>query len=123
MLSHNGYRTIQWQHLFDLDKGGRVKARIAFLVITIVIVAVAVGMVACAPKSPSSNSSSGVALTGEELLNQRCSVCHSTSQVTRRRETAQQWDDIVSQMIRRGAELNDSEKKILVDYLAKTYAP
>jgi len=37
--------------------------------------------------------------------------------------TSQQWDQVVTRMINRGAKLTDAEKSVLVDYLAKTHGP
>lgn len=63
----------------------------------------------------------GPAIDGATLLQDRCADCHSPDRVKDRPQTKDQWDRIVSNMIDRGAQLNDTEKQALVDYLAKTY--
>lgn len=63
------------------------------------------------------------ALDGAALLDTRCSVCHSTDRVKRARKTAEQWEQTVTRMIGKGAQLTEAEKKVLVDYLANTYSP
>ncbi len=60
---------------------------------------------------------------GETLLMTRCSVCHSADRATRAKKTREQWEQTVTRMIGRGAELTEAEKTVLVDYLAKTYGP
>jgi cytochrome c5 len=55
------------------------------------------------------------------LLQTRCTVCHSLDRVTQSRMTSEQWDQTVTLMIGKGAQLTDAEKQALVEYLAKTY--
>jgi cytochrome c5 len=57
------------------------------------------------------------------LLQERCRVCHSLDRVTQSKLTSAQWDQVVTQMISKGAQLTDAEKQALVAYLAKTYGP
>lgn len=73
------------------------------------------------PDTATAAPASGI--DGETLLNQRCTVCHSLSRVTTQHHTADQWNQIVSIMVRRGAKLTSDEQQVLVDYLAKTYGP
>ena len=60
-------------------------------------------------------------IDGAELLDSRCSVCHSTSKVTTRTATAAEWEAIVAEMIGRGAKLSVEEKEVLVQYLAENF--
>lgn len=60
---------------------------------------------------------------GEQLLQERCSVCHGVRTVTGEKKTAQQWQQTVERMMRKGAKLSDAEKAVIVDYLAGKYAP
>ena len=98
-----------------------MKSRLVYLGTIVVIVAFAVAITACGSGNRSTTSSSSASLSGEELLNSRCSVCHSVGLVTGRRGTSDEWDSVVTDMIRRGARLDTSEKNLLIDYLAKTY--
>ncbi len=61
------------------------------------------------------------AIDGAELLDSRCSVCHSTSKVTSKTATAAEWEAIVAEMIGRGAVLSDEEKELLVQYLVENF--
>jgi len=65
----------------------------------------------------------GMFTNGPSLLESRCAVCHPSSKVKVLKRSQGQWDAIVAGMIKRGAKLSVEEKKILVDYLAKTYKP
>ena len=60
---------------------------------------------------------------GEALLNDRCTKCHSLDRVTSAKKSAGDWEKSVSRMVGKGAKLTSEEQKVLVDYLAKTYAP
>lgn len=60
-------------------------------------------------------------IDGSELLDSRCSVCHSTTKVTSQTGTDAEWEAIVAEMIGRGANLNDEEKAALIQYLAEKF--
>ncbi len=64
-----------------------------------------------------------VSLDGEALLQERCTDCHGLERTTSARKTRAEWDETVTRMVDKGAELNDEEKTVLVDYLAETYGP
>ncbi len=61
------------------------------------------------------------ALDGAALLDERCSVCHSADKAKQVPRSMAKWDQTVSRMIGKGAQLNDAEKAALVDYLATKY--
>ena len=65
--------------------------------------------------------SSGGSSTGQTLMQDRCSVCHSTDRVTSAHKTADEWKTTVDRMISRGAQLSSQEEQTLVDYLALNY--
>ena len=58
---------------------------------------------------------------GAILLATRCSVCHSADRVKRERKSREQWEETVTRMIGKGAQLAGEEKVILIDHLAKNY--
>jgi hypothetical protein len=60
---------------------------------------------------------------GATLLERRCSVCHPAAKPKSAQKTPEQWEATVLRMIDKGAKLNAGEKKVLVDYLGKTYKP
>jgi len=68
-------------------------------------------------------AAAGMFTTGPSLLESRCAVCHPSSKVKVLKRSPGQWDAIVAGMVRKGAKLSGDEKKVLVDYLAKTYKP
>jgi cytochrome c5 len=63
------------------------------------------------------------AIDGEALLQQKCTGCHNLNRVTNKAWSLQQWEQNVTDMVRRGARLNAEEKEALVKYLAETYGP
>lgn len=73
-----------------------------------------------AAAAPQNGASS---LDGKQLLQERCSVCHTIDRVTSKKETSAGWTKTVDKMIAKGAQLNADERAALIDYLAKTYKP
>ncbi|MGD1992274.1 MAG: hypothetical protein PVI59_03690 [Anaerolineae bacterium] len=61
--------------------------------------------------------------SGQQLLEDRCTGCHSLDRVRNSERTRAEWEDVVEWMMTYGVELTDQEKEILVDYLAETYGP
>jgi mono/diheme cytochrome c family protein len=55
------------------------------------------------------------------LLQTRCSTCHGVNEATRERLSASEWEQMVTNMVQRGAQLSDAEKAALVAYLAANY--
>ncbi|MGB9585823.1 MAG: hypothetical protein ACPL3P_05920 [Anaerolineales bacterium] len=70
---------------------------------------------------PSSAQGNNSASSGAALLQERCTVCHSLDRITNEKNSRAQWERIVDRMIQKGAQLNDSEKATLLDYLAQNY--
>jgi hypothetical protein len=64
-----------------------------------------------------------VSVDGETLLQERCTECHGLERTTSAQKTRAEWEDTVTRMVNRGAELSDAEKTVLVDYLAENYGP
>lgn len=64
-----------------------------------------------------------VSIDGETLLEERCTQCHGLDTVTSAQMTRAEWEETVIDMVNRGAQLNDEEQTVLVDYLAETYGP
>jgi len=60
---------------------------------------------------------------GEALLQERCTACHGLSRVTREQKTRDEWEQTVTRMVGKGAQLNADEQAALIEYLAETYGP
>ena len=58
---------------------------------------------------------------GKEILEKKCSACHAPEQVTTFGRSAEEWHEVVVNMIDLGAEVNEEETKVLVEYLAKNW--
>ena len=58
---------------------------------------------------------------GEALLEARCSGCHSADRARQVTKTRDGWDQSVTRMIDKGAQLTEAEKAVLVDYLTEMY--
>jgi virginiamycin B lyase len=58
---------------------------------------------------------------GKEILEKKCSTCHAPEQVTTFGRSPEEWHEVVVNMIDLGAEVNEEETKVLVEYLAKNW--
>jgi hypothetical protein len=57
-----------------------------------------------------------------DLINQRCSGCHTPATVLSQHKSADDWAATVQLMVDRGAELNPAEQDSVTNYLAKNFA-
>lgn len=60
---------------------------------------------------------------GEALVQGRCTACHGLERVTGTQKEREGWEQTVERMIAKGAELDESEKAAVIEYLAETYGP
>jgi cytochrome c-type biogenesis protein CcmH/NrfF len=59
--------------------------------------------------------------SAKELTERVCSACHEISVATSERHSPEQWKAIVEDMVRRGAEASDAERKVILEYLMKNF--
>jgi len=57
------------------------------------------------------------------LVEERCVGCHGLSTVTNASYTEEEWASTVARMISQGANLNDQESELVIQYLADQYGP
>ncbi|MEN6481306.1 MAG: hypothetical protein ABFD29_03920 [Anaerolineaceae bacterium] len=75
-----------------------------------------------AETSPTADTATSTrALDGQALALERCTACHSYTNVQNTKASPAGWERIVNQMIAKGAVLNQEEAAAVMDYLAKTY--
>jgi hypothetical protein len=60
-------------------------------------------------------------LDGEALVSERCTKCHDLSVVTSAKKSAEGWKANVERMVQKGAQLNEAEQKVVIDYLTEAY--
>jgi len=58
---------------------------------------------------------------GKAIVQRTCISCHALKVVNAKRASKEQWSALVDQMISRGADLEDDEVEIVVDYLARNF--
>jgi hypothetical protein len=56
-------------------------------------------------------------LNAEDLINERCSVCHTTDRIYKAGFDRERWEETVDRMISKGAELNEAERDSVIEYL------
>ena len=60
---------------------------------------------------------------GEEIQNAACLGCHDLRPIETAAENKDGWNQLVSSMINKGAEVSDADKPVLVDFLVKNHGP
>jgi len=60
---------------------------------------------------------------GREIAERACLSCHSTDILRQQRLTEKQWTASVTKMVGWGAALSDTERAVLVPYLALHFGP
>jgi mono/diheme cytochrome c family protein len=94
-----------------------------FSIFSILLITLLVGtlLAACGTSNTTPAPSTGGATDGQTLMQERCSVCHSTDRIISAHKTAAEWTTTVERMIGKGAQLNATEQQTLIDYLAANY--
>jgi hypothetical protein len=82
---------------------------------------IAAGLLVAAVLAACSTAPGGT--TGEELLADRCAGCHDVESVVANARTREEWEGVVTWMTSYGLEMDDEERSVLLDYLARTYGP
>lgn len=57
------------------------------------------------------------------LLEERCTTCHGRDRVKQAQKSREAWATTVDRMMGYGAQLSQSEREVLLDYLVETYGP
>jgi cytochrome c5 len=60
---------------------------------------------------------------GEQILNSSCSGCHDLRPIQTSAHDKEGWNDVVQNMLQKGADVADVDVPVLVDYLATAYGP
>lgn len=63
------------------------------------------------------------AASAAELLQDRCTRCHTLDRVQAASKSLAEWQTTVERMRGKGADLTDDEAQVLTEYLADTYGP
>ena len=112
-----------------ITKGQAGLAAVTLIVVGLVILSV---LAACgsgsaeptqAPLPDTAVPEQAPAQDGAMLLEARCATCHSADRVGQVTKTRDEWDQSVTRMINKGAQLTEAEQAVLVDYLTETYGP
>jgi mono/diheme cytochrome c family protein len=77
---------------------------------------------AAQPETAATDAGATEAATdGASLVAERCTVCHDATPIeeeTASRPGREAWLNVVNDMVSRGANLNEQERDVVVDYLA-----
>jgi cytochrome c5 len=58
---------------------------------------------------------------GKKLVMKICTDCHGAEQIVAKKRTKAEWDDVISDMVQKGAEGKDAEFDAIVAYLVKNF--
>jgi glucose dehydrogenase/cytochrome c5 len=72
---------------------------------------------------PPANSAAMPDGDGKAIVQKQCAVCHALTVVTAKHASRAEWEQVVNQMVSRGADLTDDEIDTVIEYLAKNYGP
>ncbi len=60
---------------------------------------------------------------GREIVERVCTACHSAERIVRERLDIEEWEMLVAAMEDEGAEIDNEEYDVLLDYLVKNFGP
>jgi cytochrome c5 len=108
-----------------------MRRKTAVLSLTLVLFIATGLLVACAGSATTQTTqpeeeqpaTSAPSNSGAVLLEERCTTCHGLDRTTQAQKTGEEWEETVSRMVSKGAQLSEEEQAVLVEYLAQNYGP
>lgn len=73
--------------------------------------------------APAANSTAMPDGAGKAIAQKQCAVCHAVTVVTAKHASRSEWEQVVNQMVSRGADLSDDDIDTVLEYLTKNYGP
>jgi cytochrome c2 len=58
-------------------------------------------------------------ISPKDIIEKRCTVCHSTNRVYDAKKSKADWESTVVRMISYGAQLNQDEREAVINYLSE----
>jgi cytochrome c5 len=60
-------------------------------------------------------------LEGKALVEERCTQCHDLGRVEQAKKTEEEWKTTAERMVGKGAQLDEAEQEVVIQYLAEMY--
>jgi hypothetical protein len=60
---------------------------------------------------------------GKEVVQRVCTACHSAERILREHLEVEEWEDLIAAMEDEGAEIEDDEYEVILNYLVKNFGP
>ncbi len=60
---------------------------------------------------------------GKKLIEDRCTSCHGADAIVSLKQNQDEWKRLIDKMVGFGAQMDDKETKVAVDYLTKFFGP
>jgi uncharacterized membrane protein len=83
---------------------------------TALLVIIVVGILAACTQAATDTTAADRS-EAEILIDERCSTCHSASKVYSETLTREQWLSVFEDMIAKGADVDETETTIMIDWL------
>jgi competence protein ComEA len=88
-----------------------------------IFLALALGSASAQTTPPPESPSAMPAGAGKAIVQEKCVMCHALTVVISKHSSHSEWDQVVNQMVSRGADLSDEEIDTVIEYLSKNYGP
>ncbi len=96
------------------------KWNFALLVTLAIVILIAIACSPAAPPVPTATPTPDTSV-GQSIVESKCIACHALSQVQAARYDRAGWEATVQYMVNRGAQLDQNEQKLAVDYLVGAF--
>jgi len=94
--------------------------KVVWVLMGVLVLALAL-LAACKTKQEGVPAAQPAPGDGEKLVQERCTVCHGLERISGTQKTREGWEQTVNRMVGKGAELDESEKAAVIEYLAGKY--
>jgi competence ComEA-like helix-hairpin-helix protein len=102
-----------------------MRVRVAgYLTVLVFVVGLVSAGVTAAGRQDASASGAGSAMPdgpGKDVVVRVCGVCHQPDRTASLRLTRDGWDELIGEMVKRGAKLTDAEHAQVLDYLSTNF--
>lgn len=83
------------------------------LLVALITIIVVVLFAACAQQAETPDPQE---VDVKALINERCSACHPARKAFDASLTAEAWSDTIDDMVKKGADVSDEEKTLMIDW-------
>lgn len=90
--------------------------RVLMFLLLVVVFVVPFFMFVITAEEPPAETKTDIS-EGKKLVEERCVACHDLKRIYKEKADKEEWEKIVDRMIKKGANLNESERALVLEYL------